>query len=183
MVAQIAIAQLASFASLLLFASALHKFAGRGRAAGAVRALTGAPAGAAMPVAIAIAVAEFAAAAGLWIPAMRLNAALLAVLVWSGYFLFLMQALAAGRRDVDCGCSFGAGHRPLGVFQVTRAALLALLGVVIALSAALAPGAISYDISLPAIATQVVAGAALLALYGALDQLLTQGPLRAGVQA
>jgi hypothetical protein len=64
-----------------------------------------------------------------------------------------------------------------------RAALLALLGFVIALSAAIAPGALAYDVSMAAIATQVLAGAALLALYAALDQVMSLQPLRDGVQA
>jgi hypothetical protein len=183
MVAQIAIAQLASFASLLLALAAVHKLSGHARATQAVQDLTGLPRTLAAPAASAIAAAELAAAAGLWIAPLRFDAALLAALIWSGYFVFLLQAVAAGRSDVDCGCSFGAAHRPLGLFQMLRAAMLALLGFVIALSAAIAPGALAYDVSMAAIATQLLAGAALLALYAALDQVMSLQPLRAGVQA
>ena len=182
-VAQIAIAQLASFASLLLFAAAAHKLSNLERAAQAVHDLTGLQEPLARFAAIGLAAAEFAASIGLWLAPLRFAAALLAALIWSGYFLFLLQAVATGRRDVDCGCSFGSAHRPLGLFQLLRTALLALLGLVVALSAAVAPGSLPYDVSAAAIATQVLAGVALLALYAALDQVMTQPPLRAGIAA
>ena len=159
MVAQIAIAQLASFASLLLAVASLHKLYDYTRAAQAVQDLTGLARTLAVPAALGIAAAEFVAAIGLWIAPLRFDAALLAALIWSGYFVFLLQAVAAGRSDIDCGCSFATAHRPLGLFQMLRAALLALLGFVIALSAAIAPGALAYDASMAAIATQVLAGA------------------------
>jgi hypothetical protein len=181
-VTQIAIAQLASFASLLLALAALHKLYNRARAAQAVQDLTGLPQRLAAPAASAVAAGELLAAIGLWIAPLRFDAALLAALIWSGYFVFLLQAVAAGRSDVDCGCSFASAHRPLGLFQMLRAALLALLGFVIALSAAIAPGALAYDVSLAAIATQLLAGAGLLALYASVDQVISLGPLRAGVQ-
>jgi hypothetical protein len=53
----------------------------------------------------------------------------------------------------------------------------------VALSAAIAPGSLAYDVSDAAIATQLLAGVALLALYVALDQVMTQQPLRTGVAA
>jgi hypothetical protein len=183
MVAQIAIAQLASFASLLLAVASLHKLYDYTRAAQALQDLTGLARRLAAPAALGIAAAEFVAAIGLWIAPLRFDAALLAALIWSGYFVFLLQAVAAGRSDIDCGCSFATAHQPLGLFQMLRAALLALLGFVIALSAAIAPGALAYDVSMAAIATQGLAGAALLALYAALDQVMSLQPLRAGVQA
>jgi Methylamine utilisation protein MauE len=182
-VVQIAIAQVASFASLLLLAAGVHKLMYLSRAARAVHELTGLSDKVAGFAAIGISAAELAAAAGLWIAPARFDAALLAALIWGGYFVFLLKAMAAGRRDVDCGCSFGAAHRPLGPFQLLRAAMLALLGLLMAASAAIAPGSLAYDVSAAAIATQLLAGVALLALYAALDQVMTLQPLRAGVVA
>ncbi len=182
-VVQIAIAQFAAFASLLLLAAALHKLSGLARAVRAVQDLTGLAGSPARFAAIGVSVAELAASIGLWIAPVRFYAALLAALIWSGYFVFLLQAVAAGRSEVDCGCSFGGAHRPLGLFQMLRAAVLALLGLGVALSAAIAPGSVAYDVSAAAIATQLLAGLALLALYAALDQVVTQPPLRAGVVA
>jgi methylamine utilization protein MauE len=182
-VVQIAIAQLASFASLLLFAAAAHKLGNLTRTAQAVHELTGLQQPLARFAAIALAAAELSASVGLWLSPLRFDAALLAALIWSGYFVFLLQAVATGRRDIDCGCSFGEARRPLGLFQLLRAALLALLGLVVALSAAVAPGSLAYDVSAAAITTQVLAGVGLLALYAALDQVMTQQPLRAGIAA
>lgn len=183
LVVQIAIAQLAAFASLLLLAAAGHKVLDRARAARALQGLTGLHLALAGPAVLIVAAAEALAAVGLWLAPLRFDAALLAALVWGGYFVFLLQAVAAGRSEVDCGCSFGAAHRPLGLFQMLRAALLVLLALVLALSAAATPAALPYDASLAAIATQLLAGLALLALYLALDQVMALQPLRAGVQA
>jgi Methylamine utilisation protein MauE len=91
--------------------------------------------------------------------------------------------VAAGRSEIDCGCSFGAAHRALGLFQMLRTAMLALLGFAIAFAAAVAPGALAYDVSAAAIATQLLAGVALLMLYVALDQVMGLQPLRTGVQS
>src|ERR1700689_3137253 len=96
-VAQIAIAQLASFASILLAGAALHKHIDRARAAHAVQDLTALPRSLAGPAAIGIAAAELVAAIGLWIAPLRFDAALLGALISSGYFVFLLQAVAAGR--------------------------------------------------------------------------------------
>ena len=183
LVAQITVAQLASFASLLLFASALHKFKVLADAARAMHELTGLALPHARWAVAGIAAAELAAAAGLWIPAMRVDAALLAALVWGGYFGFLLRAVLAGRQDIDCGCSFSTAHRPLGAFQLWRAAMLTGLGLMIALSAAVAPGAVPDIVSVSATVTQVLAGLTLLALYVALDQIMGIQPLRTGVQA
>jgi hypothetical protein len=180
-VAQIAIAQFASFASLLLLAAGVHKMTHLSRATRATHELTGLSDSLARIAALGVSAAELAAAIGLWIAPIRFDAALLASLIWSGYFVFLLQAVAAGRSDVDCGCSFGAVHRPLGPFQLLRGAMLVLLALGVALSAAIAPGSLAYDVSVAAIATQLLAGIALLALYAALDEVMTQPPLRPGM--
>ncbi len=182
LVAQIAIAQLASFASLLLFASGFHKLNAGSDAARAMQDLTGLALPRARRAVVGIAASELVAAAGLWVPVMRADAALLATLIWGAYFIYLQRALMAGRRDVDCGCSFSSGHRPLGAFQAWRAAILGALAAVIALSAAVAPGAVPYVVTSGAAVTQVLAGLVLLALYVALDQVMSIRPLRAGVQ-
>ncbi|MFI4891438.1 MAG: MauE/DoxX family redox-associated membrane protein [Steroidobacterales bacterium] len=183
LVAQMAIAQFCSFASLLLLASAVHKLRGWARAQHAVHELTGLPKGLAGMAAIGIAAAELASGLGLWVPAVRLDAALLASLVWAGYLVFLLRAVMSGRRDLDCGCSFSSAHRPLGAFHVTRAAVLTGLSLLVALSAAVAPGAVPYDLSAAAVLTELLAGIALLVLYAALDQVMAVQPLRAGIQA
>jgi hypothetical protein len=148
-----------------------------------VHELTGLPWTLAGIVAIGIAAAELTAGIGLWIPAARFNAALLAALVWGSYFAYLLRAVIAGHSDVDCGCGFSSAHRPLGAFELVRAAILTSLGLMVAVSAAAAPGAVAYDISVAAILTELLAGGALLALYAALDEVMSIQPLRAGVHS
>jgi hypothetical protein len=183
LVAQLAIAQVGAFASFLLVASGAHKLADRARASLAVAALTGLGSARARQAALLLAVLELIAGAGFWLPPLRLDAALLAVLVWSGYFVFLLQAVAGGHTAIDCGCSFAPGHAQLGRFEVLRAGALALLAMVLACSAGIAPGALAYEVGAAAVATQVLAGLALLALYVALDQVMALKPLRGGIAA
>ena len=60
----------------------------------------------------------------------------LAVLIWGGYLALILRAIAQGRRDVDCGCTFGAAQRPLGVFQVARNVVLTGAALLVAASSA-----------------------------------------------
>jgi len=164
--------QLAAFQALLLAASAVHKFAARERSRAAAHDFAGVPRRVA-PMAVGIiALAELAAAVLLWIPAWRAAGAMLAALIWGGYLSLILRAIAQGRRDVDCGCSFGASSRRLGAYHLARNALL--LGV------ALDIGALSANGGGPVLAAQAFAAVALLALYGALDQVMVLRPLRFG---
>ena len=181
LVAQLAIAQLGAFVSLLLLASGVHKLRGRERAAQAVTQLTGLPAGRAGVLAVLLGLLEIAAGVGLWVAPLRVDAALLAVLLWSGYFVFLVQAVASGARAVDCGCSFASGHAEIDLFAVLRAGALALLAMLVACSAGVAPGAVPYEAGAAAVGTEVLAGLGLLALYIALDQVMALKPLRPGI--
>ena len=165
--------QLAVFMALLLLASGLHKLIRRRRTETVIHAFAGVPRGAAPLAAVATAAAETAAAAMLWIPAYRAAGALLAALLWAGYLALILRAIAQGRRDVDCGCSFGSARHPLGSYQAARNGLLigaALLVSGVAMSG-LAPGVS---------AAQVLGACALLALYGALDASMSLTAPRAG---
>jgi hypothetical protein len=122
----------------------------------------------------AVAVSEVAAAGLLLVPEWRTLGALLAAAIWTVYLLLIVRAIAAGRRDADCGCSFGAAQRPLGAFQVTRNGVLLALAVAVAMAGGRASGA-------GAPVPQLLAACALLALYGALDQVMGLRPLRTGV--
>lgn len=166
-------AQFAAFVALLLTASALHKASGWRRSRSVVRQFGGV-ADSFASVALAAAIgAELAAAALLIAPSTRLPGAALATAIWAAYLALMLRAIQQNRRDVDCGCSFGAAHRPLGSFQVARNAALATLCACIA--------AVSMTDAVPAIAASQLLGAlALLALYGALDQVMGLQPLRGG---
>jgi hypothetical protein len=74
---------------------------------------------------------------------------------------------------VACGCTFGATQRPLGVFQVLRNGVLVCAALLVAV------GSAASDTG-PVIASQILAAFALLALYGALDQVMALTPPRRG---
>jgi hypothetical protein len=172
-VAQLLAIQLAAFQALLLAASGIHKLIWHDRTRIVVHDFAGVPRRFASGTVFAVAAAELLASASLWMPAYRTAGAALAVTIWGGYLALLLRAMARGHRDVDCGCSFGTAHRPLGVFEVARnAALMMLALAVAAVSATGSGGSIA--------ASQALAGCALLALYGALDQVMSLKPLRSG---
>jgi hypothetical protein len=166
-------AQMAMFQAMLLAASAVHKAVRWTHSRNVMRRFAGVPAvlaGSSLGVATAL---ELAAGALLLMPAYRSTGAVLAALIWTLYVALIVRAVVQGRRDVDCGCSFGPTSRPLGSFQIARNLVLAALAVFIAWVSA------SGD-SVPAQGTYLLGGLALLALYGALDQVMALQPLRSG---
>jgi hypothetical protein len=172
--------QAAWFLALLLVAAAAHKLLWRERASAAVSGLTGMLPKAAGLAVNAIAAIEMLAALGLLVPAYRSPGALLAALLWSLYVIAMARAVLTGRRAVDCGCSFGKTHRPLGRFQLLRTAVLALIALAIAFS----PATVTVDargVSMAVLLlTQGLAACALFALYAALDSIMSLDTLRPG---
>ena len=162
-------AQLAAFLALLLAASAMHKWMRWPDSMRAVHEFAGVPHPAAAPALVAVGLAELLAAALLLGSAHRAGGAGLAALIWGTYLALMLRALAKGRRDVVCGCSFGGARHPLGAFEVSRNALLALLALILAFTPTVAPAAVL---------SRMLAAAALVALYGALDQVMAVQPLQ-----
>jgi hypothetical protein len=156
----------------LLIVAAVHKLIRRAPTHRAVREFGGVPQRWSASAMLAVILAEAFAGVLLWMPAYRAAGALLAALIWAGYLALILRAIAAGRRDVECGCSFAASLRPLGAYQVTRNA--ALIGM------AAAVAAVSMNGSAAVTASQVPAVLGFLALYGALDQAMALQPLRSG---
>lgn len=112
----------------LLAMAAIHKLTDRERMTLAVAGLTGLPLALA-PMALAMAGAvEAAAAVLLLMPESAALGASLAALLWAAYLGFILMAMARGRRSLDCGCSFGKRHAPLGGFAILRNLLLVALG-------------------------------------------------------
>jgi len=165
--------QMAALLAVLLIASAVHKLIRRVPAQRAVREFAGVPQRWSASAVLAVMLAELLAGLLLWIPTYRAAGAVLAALIWGGYLALILRAIAKGSREVDCGCSFGASLRPLGVYQLTRNA--ALTGVAAALAAVS-----SMNGSAAVTASQVPAALVLLALYAALDQAMALQPLRSG---
>ncbi|HEV7613560.1 MAG TPA: MauE/DoxX family redox-associated membrane protein [Steroidobacteraceae bacterium] len=167
------IVQLAAFQAVLLLASALHKMARPDRARTVVHDFAGVPSRIAVAATVLIAAAEALAGLLLWTQPYRAAGGALAALIWSAYLFLILRAIAQGRRDVDCGCSFGAALRPLGAYHVGRNMWLAgMASLVAAVSAASGGG--------PVLGSQILAAIALLALYGALDQAMALTPPRTG---
>ena len=165
-------AQLAAFEALLLLASASHKIVRWSYSRTVVRQFAGVPSVLAAASLSGVVLIELAAAVMLVVPSKRAVGALLAVCLWAAYLALIARAVVQGRRDADCGCSFGPTQRPLGWFQLTRNALLLGLAAVVAWASPPDSGALQ--------GSQWFAACALLALYGALDQVMALQPLRSG---
>jgi hypothetical protein len=172
-VLQSLVIQFAAFEAVLLLGSGVHKMIRRDRTQGAVHELAGVPRRFAPFAAVVVAVAELLASLLLWAPPYRVMGGALAVLIWGGYLALILRAIARGRRDVDCGCTFGAVQRPLGVYHVARNTVLT--GVAVLVAAGCAAG-----VSGPVVASQILAALVLFALYGALDQVMALTPPRSG---
>jgi Methylamine utilisation protein MauE len=176
--------QLAAFLALLLLASGLHKMIRRDRSQSVVREFAGVPRVLAPFTAMAVAVTELLAASLLLTPAYRAVGGVLAASIWAVYLGLIVRAIAQGRRDVDCGCTFGIAHRPLGAFQVARNVVLMGMGALVGVGALMGVGAaVSMGSAAggPVIATEMLAALALAALYGALEQVMALTPPRGGV--
>lgn len=173
LIAQLA-AQAAVFLALLLAASALHKWLRWTGSARAVHEFARVPRRAAAAALAAVGLAELAAA-GMLLGAHRTGGAIIAAAILGTYLALIVRALAAGRRDVDCGCRFGGARHGLGAFEAWRNALLLSLALIVAAAPSSREGA--------SIGLQLLAAAALLALYGALDQAMALRPLRPAVVA
>ena len=166
-------AQAATFQAMLLAATAVHKAARWTHSRSVLRQFAGVPAVLAGPALGAATAAELAAGVLLMVPAYRTTGAVLAALIWTLYLALIVRAILQGRRDADCGCSFAPTSRPLGSFQIARNLVLASLAAFIAWASAFAG-------TVPTQGTFVLGGLALLALYGALDQVMALQPLRSG---
>ena len=181
--AQLAV-QLAAFLALILLASGLHKLIRRHGSQTVAREFAGVPRMLAPFAVMAVAVTELLAGLLLLTPAYRAVGGVLAALIWAAYLGLILRAIAQGRRDVDCGCTFGISHRPLGALQVTRNSVLVVMAALVSGSAAVSGSALDGLWSTaggPAIASQILAALALAALYGALEQVMALTPPRGGV--
>ncbi len=174
-VIRLAAAQFAAFCALLLIASAAHKMRSADEARRAAGELAGVSLRRAALLVLAAALAEMSAGCLLLIPATRAAGAALAAAIWALYGAALGLAFARGRTDLHCGCSFAVADRPIGVYQPSRALGLAALAGGVALAGRGASASVSIWMM------QLLAAAAMLGLYLALDQAMALRPLRAGV--
>jgi hypothetical protein len=166
-------AQLAAFEALLLLASALHKVRKWSYSRTVLRHFAGVPPVLTAPLLGLTVAGESLGALLLVLPGYRTAGAILASFLWTVYLALILRAIAGGRSEVDCGCSFGSAQHSLGSFEVSRNAVLLGFATLIACVSA-QTGHASIQ------GSQVLAACALLALYGALDQVMGLRPLRGG---
>ena len=165
------LAQLAAFLAALLIASAAHKALTWRRTRSVVQDFAGVPRRAASFAAVAACALEGIAGLLLVLPDYRRAGAAFASAILGLYLALIVRAVAQRRGAVDCGCSFGASPRRLGTFEIARNLLL-LASALLLLSFG--------DAVAPLVPSQLLAACALLALYGAVDQLTALHPLRQG---
>ena len=133
---QVLAAQLAAFLAFLLAASATHKWWRWEHSLGVIRNFAGVPGAAAPAAAATVGAVEWLAASLLFFPSYRVMGGLLAATILTVYLALIARSFRAGRRDVDCGCSFGGVRHSLGVFELGRNAMLAAMALFVAGSAA-----------------------------------------------
>ena len=170
-VAGVLLAQLAAFLALLLVASSAHKALAFRRTRTVVENFAGVPRPAASAAAAGACVIEGAAGLLLILPDHRRAGAALATVILGLYLALIARAVAERRGAVDCGCSFGTSSRRLGAFEIARNAVLFAFALMLLAFA---------DAVAPLVPSQLLAACALLALYGAIDQLTALQPMRRG---
>lgn len=170
-VAGLLLAQIGAFLAVLLIASAIHKAFSWRRTRSVVENFGGVPRRAASAAALAACAVEALAGALLILPDHRRIGAALASAILGVYLALIVRAVALNRGVVDCGCSFGGGSRNLGKFEIARNAVL-LTAALLVLTCT--------DASATMAPSQLLAACALLALYGAIDQLMALQPMRQG---
>ena len=165
------LAQIAAFLAVLFIASVIHTAFSWRRTRTVVEDFAGVPRQAASAAAFAACAIEALAGALLMLPDHRRAGAALAAAILGVYLVLIARAVALNRGGVDCGCSFGAGSRNLGKYEIVRNAVLLTIALLL----------LAYADAIASIApSQLLAACALLALYGAGDQLMALQPMRRG---
>lgn len=165
------LAQLAAFLALLLTVSAAHKALSWRRTLRVMEDFASVPPRAAFAAGFAACLLEALAAASLLVPDHRRAGASLAAVIFAMYLALIARVVVQRREEVDCGCSFGTGPKRLGPFEMARNGVLCGSALVLA--------AFAQD-AVPIAPSQLLAACALLALYGAIDQLMALQPMRRG---
>jgi len=118
--------------------------------------------------AIVIAAEGFITLAVWWRP-LRAAAVCVAVILLASYALAIALNLWRGRREIDCGCSFGGTGEPISWVLPLRNALLASVSVIAGLPE-------TRELSGPGWGVAVVAAAALALCYRTWGALLANRP-------
>jgi len=81
------------------------------------------------PAVVCVIALEAFVTLAIWWPPLRAAAAATGLLLLTGYALAIALNLARGRREIDCGCSFGGTGEPLSWALPVRNAVLAIVCV------------------------------------------------------
>lgn len=119
--------------ALLLATSAFAKLRDVGAFAGAVAGYRLLPIALAKPAAGVFIAAELAIAAALFLPGLRVPAAIGTAGLFGLYTFAIAWNLARGRRDIDCGCGGPLGRQRISEALVVRNMLLVSAALVTAL--------------------------------------------------
>jgi hypothetical protein len=117
-------------ATLVFGAAALHKVRAPREFATVLRNYRLLPDGLVEATTVLVICVETFAALGIWWADMRREAAACAMALLVVYSLAILANLSRGRREIDCGCSFGGSGQPLSPALLARNALLVIPCVV-----------------------------------------------------
>ena len=162
------------FLGLFFLAAAFHKARGQQAFLAAVRGYKLLPQMLLGPAAAVLLVSEFTVGVLLLLPGFALVASLGSVAVLALYFMAIAANLARGRRNIDCGCSFGGKASMLSGWHLVRIGGLMLLATI-----PLA-GTAARDIGAFDMLNLTGAIIGLGVLYGAVDALLANHGRMAG---
>ena len=154
----------------VLCAAAWHKLRKPQEFAGVLRDYRVLPVRLAAAVAPIVAPIELLIAGGLWIDAVHFWAVAAGAALLAVYAAAIGLNLARGRREIDCGCSWGGASQPLSSWLLFRnAVLLAALGLALAERT-------SRDPSFPDVAVAAGSVVALTVCYRAFETLVGNLP-------
>jgi hypothetical protein len=162
------------FLGLFFLAAATHKLRGRQAFTAALRGYALLPGMLLAPAALALPVAELLVGTLLLLPGFLIFASLGAALLLGLYFSAIAANLWRGRRDIDCGCSFGGSSSLLSGWHLLR------LGALMALALLPLAGAVSRELAAFDLLNLAGAVIALGVLYVAADALLANHGRMAG---
>jgi hypothetical protein len=115
--------------ALVFGSAALDKLRARGRFTGILRDYRILPTVLVAPAAAIVIALEAFVTLAIWWPPLRTAAAATGLLLLTAYALAIALNLVRGRREIDCGCSFGGTGEPLSWALPVRNAVLALVCV------------------------------------------------------
>jgi hypothetical protein len=127
------------------------------------------PAGCVAPAATIVIVTEGFITLAIWISPLREIAVGVAISLLAAYALAIALNLWRGRREIDCGCSFGGSGEPISWILPFRNGLLASICVIAGLPEA-------RELSVPGCGVAIAAATALAIFYRTWGALLANRP-------